>query len=119
MSPPPTKRTVLKTVRLAPRELLAIQRKAQAVGLPVSTYLRELAFGHRPRARRRFLDNAGIAQVSRLGSNLFQLRRVAEASTGYDEVIEDLEATRGELQELLYAVMDAFDDEEDGPPPRP
>lgn len=107
MQSTPTRRTVRKTLRLTPEDRTAIERKAHAVGLPVSAYIRALALGRRPRARRRFQDTAGIAQLSRLGNNLLQLRRVAEAS-GHARVQRDLEATLAELRELLHALMDTF-----------
>lgn len=112
MPAPPTKRTVLKTVRLSARELTNIQWRAYAVGLPVSIYLRGLAFGRRPRARRRYLDSAGNLQLSRLGNNVRQLLRVAEASRR-PSVQEDLEATIAEIRDLLHAVMDASEDDEE------
>lgn len=108
MPPPPTRRTVRKTLRLAPKDGLAIKRKAAAVGLPVSAYVRALGLGRRPRARRRFRDNEGIAEVCRIGSNLFQLRRVVEAS-GDARVHEDLETTIEELRGLLDALHDRFE----------
>lgn len=108
MPPSPTRRTVRKTLRLGPKDGLAIQRKAAAVGLPVSAYIRALGLGRRPRARRRFRDNEGIFEVNRIGINVLQLRRVAEAS-GEAGVHEDLEATLVELRGLLDALHDDYE----------
>lgn len=107
MPPPPTRRTVRKTLRLAPKDGLAIKRKA-AVGLPVSAYVRALGLGRRPRARRRFRDNEGIVEVNRIGINVLQLRRVAEVS-GDAWVHEDLEATIEELRGLLDVLHDDYE----------
>jgi hypothetical protein len=70
----------------------------------VSTYLREVGLGRRLRARRLYIDRAAIAQLSRIGVNLKQLRRVAEAAgdTGTArEVEESLVAVRAALDRLM------------------
>lgn len=105
MSSAPTKRTVLKTIRLTPDELTTIERHAHAVGLPPATYLRELALGRPLRARRKFRDLAGLGQAGRLGNNLRQLLRMAQDSGA--TVQADLEETIEELYGLFEALGDA------------
>lgn len=98
-----TRRTVHKTFRLTMAELALLRRNAGASGLPVSTYVRRLALGRKVRAKRRHVDCAAIYQLSRLGTNVLQLQRVAQES-GQAAVDAELEAAIEELRELLDAL---------------
>lgn len=100
---PKTTKTLRINVRLAPDEHRVLLEKARAVGLPLGTYLRELALGRRLRARRGHVDGRAIAQLSRVGNNLRQLGRVA-ADAGDTRAQDDLDATFADLQ----AVIDLF-----------
>jgi hypothetical protein len=101
---PPTRRVRRVTLRLSDRERLGIERRAAAVGRPVSTYLREVGLGRKMRARTLYIDRTAIAQLSRIGVNLKQLRRVAEAAGDGEmvrEVEESLVAVRAALDQLM------------------
>lgn len=103
-SRPPTRRIRRVTLRLSDDERSGIERRAAAVGRPVATYLREVGLGRRLQARRLYIDQAAIAQLSRIGNNLRQVRRVAEAAGDGEtvrEVEEALEAVRAALDQLM------------------
>lgn len=102
-SPPPprTPRTCRMTVRLTGRELAALRRRARAVGLPLSDYLRASALGSRVRMRPGSLEREAIAQLARIANNLRQLQAVAREAGQPDEVLKI-----GAVLEEVGAVMD-------------
>jgi len=101
----PTQRTVHKTFRLSPEERETLRRNASAAGLPLSTYVRRVALGRKVRARRRFVDQDAIYQLSRIGTNLEQFRRVIDAGSGDDPVRAEVVATVQEIREVLEALL--------------
>lgn len=101
---PSTRRTVLKTFRktfrLSPGERETLRRNASAAGLSLSTYVRRVALGQKVRARRRFVDQHALYQLSQIRKNLEQLRRVIDTGGGDDQVWADVVATVEELREV-------------------
>lgn len=95
-----TRKTERITVRLQAHEHETLCEKADAVGLPLGTYLRQLGLGRRLRARRDHLDGKAIAQLSRVGNNLRQLERVA-AETGNAQAEANLQETFVDLQAVI------------------
>ena len=73
------KRTKGILLRLTPVEIEALRERARLCGYPTETYLRELAFGHKPKAKPRDLESRAIHQLARIGNNLNQLTRAANA----------------------------------------
>ena len=102
---PSTRRTVFKTFRLSPEERETLRRNASATGLPLSTYVRQVALGKTVRARRRFVDLDAIYQLSQIGKNLQQLRRVIEAGGGDNQVWADVVATAEALREVWKGLL--------------
>lgn len=100
-----TRRTVFKTFRLSPEERETLRRNASAAGLPLSTYVRRVALGQKVRARRRFVDLDAIYQLSQIGKNLQQLRRVIDAGGGDDQVWADVVATAEEVREVVKGLV--------------
>lgn len=93
-------RTLVKSVRFSPSEWAAVEGRASEVALPPARYLREAALGKRlaPRANAR-----AVHQLARVGNNLNQLARAANATRRVElsqrlaEVLLELERTLGEL----------------------
>lgn len=100
-SPPPaTRRTELLRVRLSEDERRTIRARAEECGKPTSTFVRELALGSVPRARSGRLEEKLVYHLGRIGNNLNQLTRRANA-TGRLPERRYLDAV---LEELLGAL---------------
>jgi hypothetical protein len=80
--PPAVPRTVGKLIRFRPDELATIAERAGACGAPVARYIREVALGVTPRARRTEATAELIRQLARIGNNLNQLTRAASDGRG-------------------------------------
>ena len=61
-------------IRLHPDELGRLQRYAQTLGMPTSTFVRDAAVGYRIASRS---DSETIRHLARIGNNLNQLTRLA------------------------------------------
>lgn len=70
-------RTAAKLIRFRPEELAAVMERARACGTPVAKYIREVAIGVTPRARRTQANAELIQHLARIGNNLNQLAYVA------------------------------------------
>ena len=89
--------TVVKPVRFAPEEWEKIVARAQEVNLAPSVYVRRTTLGYRLSRR---VDQKAICHLGRIGNNLNQLARVANA-TGEVELGARLDGT---IEELLEAI---------------
>jgi hypothetical protein len=87
-------------VRFTPEELHRIRERARYCGLPASTFLRELGLGAELRERPRRIEKDAIYHLSRLGNNLNQLTRAANA-TGRVELSERLREVLAELRAAI------------------
>ncbi len=67
-------------VRVTADQRRKIRERADECGLPVSTFVRKVAMGSIPRARPRRLEKKAVYHLGRIGNNLNQLARVANAS---------------------------------------
>lgn len=74
--------TLVKPVRFAPEEWDKIRARAAEVRLPPSTYVRETALGYRLSGR---INSRAIYELGRIGNNLNQLTRVANATGRIDQ----------------------------------
>jgi len=88
---------LVKPVRFAPDEWHKIQVRAAEVRLPPTTYVRQTALGYRLSGR---INSRAVAELGRIGNNLNQLTRVANA-TGRTDQTKRLETV---LNELIEAV---------------
>ena len=93
-------RTEVLRVRLAPEEREVIRARAEQCRKPVSTFVREVALGSVPRARPRRLEEKAVYHLGRIGNNLNQIARTANATGRLDEARRLDEA----LAELLDAI---------------
>ncbi len=93
-------RTEVLRVRLAPEEREVIRARAEQCRKPVSTFVREVALGSVPRARPRRLEEKAVYHLGRIGNNLNQIARTANATGRLDEARQLDEA----LAELLDAI---------------
>ena len=89
--------TLVKPVRFAPEEWGKIRARAAEVRLPPSTYVRETALGYRLSGR---INSRAIYELGRIGNNLNQLTRVANA-TGRIDQAKRLESALYELTEAI------------------
>lgn len=67
------RRSLLKTVRFAPREWQLVIQQARAAGRPVSRYIRETSLGAAPRPRRAHLSNTVINMLGQIALRLTRL----------------------------------------------
>ncbi len=94
---PEPRYTLVKPVRFAPEEWDKIQARAAEVRLPPSTYIRQTALGYRLSGR---INARAIYELGRIGNNLNQLTRVANA-TGLIDQSKRLKTVLYELTEAI------------------
>ena len=90
--------TLVKPIRFAPEEWQKIQKRAELVSLPPSVYVRQTALGYRLSQR---INSKAIAQLCRVGNNLNQLARVANATGRVN--------TSRRLKEVLKKIITAIE----------
>ena len=100
MPDPSQFKTEIVSVRMSSDELSAVAQRAHDCGKCLSTYMRIVALGSVPRARPRRIEQEAVYQLGKIGNNLNQLARVANAS-GQIRQVQRLEQV---LQELLNTV---------------
>lgn len=93
--------TLVKPVRFAPEQWAKIQTRAGEVRLPPSTYVRQTALGYRLSGR---INSRAVAELGRIGNNLKQLTRVANA-TGRTDQTKRLETVLKELTEAVRRLV--------------
>lgn len=98
--PPAYRRTASILVRVSPAEHAAITARARETGRPVSRYLREVGVGLRPRVPAGAANAAAVRELGRIGNNLNQLAREANAGR-----LADLEARVEAALAELHAVV--------------
>ena len=96
----PQLRTEAVLVRLSPEERRRIREHARACGKGTSTYMREASLGLKPRVRPRRLEQQAVYQLGRLGNNLNQLARAANATGQFEE--------SRRLQEILDELLETI-----------
>lgn len=87
-------------VRVSAEQRRKIRERAAECGLPVSTFVRKVALGSVPRARPRRLEKEAVYHLGRIGNNLNQLTRVANASG----LVAEERHLRAVTEELLAAL---------------
>lgn len=97
---PAPKRTELLRVRLSEDERRTIRTRAEECGKPTSTFVRELALGSVPRARPGHIEERLVYHLGRIGNNLNQLARRANATGRLPE--------RRYLDAVLEELLDAL-----------
>ena len=89
--------TLVKPVRFAPEEWDKIRARAAEVRLAPSTYVRQTALGYRLSGR---INSRVIYELGRIGNNLNQLTRIANA-TGRIDQTQRLKTALHELTEAM------------------
>jgi hypothetical protein len=99
--------------RFAPDQHAAIAERAQLCGLTVAAYLRLLALGGTPVARRSEV-RAAIVAVNRVGNNLNQLMKLANSGLVLQpDLLRETAALRAEIDALRQAFLAALRGEPD------
>ena len=93
-------RTKILPIRMSAAELQTIGERAHICGKGVSTYMREVALGSVPRARPQRLEKKAVYQLSRIGTNLNQLARIAN-TTGRIDFARRLEEVLGQITDAI------------------
>lgn len=73
-------RTRTMLVRFTPTEFDRVRAAATVAGRAMARYVREVALGAVPHARRQVTDTKVVAQLARIGNNLNQFAHVANAT---------------------------------------
>ena len=90
----PERRTAAKLIRFHPDELAHITERARACGRTPARFIRETALGAIPKARQHAPTDAALCELARIGKNLDELARLAQAGR------------HAALTERLAAVLD-------------
>ena len=93
----PPKFTLVKPIRFAPDEWEKITKRAEEVVLPPSVYVRRTTLGYRLSRR---INSRAIYQLSRIGNNLNQIARVANA-TGRVDVARRIDEVLSEVTNAI------------------
>ena len=94
------RRSLRMVIRLRPDELATITERAGSCGTPTARYVREIALGFTPRARRTQANAELIRQLARIGNNLNQIARAA--NTGAQ--VADTPQLRVVLDEVIATI---------------
>jgi chromosomal replication initiation ATPase DnaA len=97
-------RTVIRPARFTPAEWARVEDRARACGIGPSTYLREVALGVELEVRAGALEREVVYHLARIGNNLNQLTRAANALRRV-ELSSRLELTLAELRAALRRVV--------------
>lgn len=86
-----------------------IAARADALGLPLSAYMRSVALGVEPPARKAGVDAEAVAALNRVGSNLNQLAKIGNKSgtlnagqiKALGAVLSQVKQTAGKIGEAI------------------
>ena len=91
-------------MRLTQKEYDTLHRNAKRAGLPLSTYMRFMMKGCRPKERPSMDWFKFYSQLCRIGNNLNQLTHLAHHNGAADA--DSFQQYRADFSELLLALMD-------------
>jgi hypothetical protein len=100
-------RTIVRAARFLPAEWVAVKRRAAEAGKPPATFLREAALSAQiiqALAREPSRADRAVYELARIGNNLNQLARAANASGRFaieeqvQAVLDDILTLIGELR---------------------
>ena len=100
MNQTPEQRTKVLSVRLTPTDWNTLAKRADQCGIAVSTFVRQAALGFAPKPKRRRLEKQAIYQLGRIGNNLNQLTRTANANRR----VELSQRLQDVLQQVVAAI---------------
>lgn len=93
------KRVLVRTVRFSPDEWATVEAKAALAGMTPSRFIREAALGVEVKARRGAEAAQLVHQLGRIGANLNQLARLANARGFF--IGDRVEAVLAEVLEAI------------------
>lgn len=96
-------RTERITVRLQPSERAVIEQRAAECGMAPSTFLRTAGLGAVPRPRPGAVERQAVHQLARIGNNLNQLARHANAA-GRLRLAERIEQALTDVEAILRSL---------------
>jgi hypothetical protein len=97
------KRTVQSMVRFTPDEFVAVAERARVCGRPPARYIREVALGAVPKARKATTNAELIRELSAIGNTLQQLR-MTPRGVGDAPVAEQCELAFRELLDVIRRI---------------
>ncbi len=97
---PQVRRPHAPKVRFSDEELAALRARARECGRPVARYVRETVLGSVPKARRHAAEQELIRHLARIGNNLNQLAREANAASRFPAKAR-IEALLAELHAII------------------
>ncbi len=95
----------LPPVRVTEAEFMAVKHEAAAVGLSITNYLRQLTLTGHAVPRRTAADDRLLVELNRIGINLNQVARQANAGGGLNG---ELGSVIARLHGVLEQVGDAY-----------
>ena len=97
------RRTVKRVVSFSPEEYKAIVARAQACGRTPARFIREASLGAVPKERRNMMADEIVLQLGRIGNNINQLAREANAASHFPAEAK-LDAALAELHAAILRV---------------
>ena len=97
---PQVRRPHAPKVRFSDEELAALRERARECGRPIARYVRETALGSVPKPRRHAAEQELVRHLARIGNNLNQLAREANAAARFP-ADERIEALLAELHAII------------------
>lgn len=96
----PTERPLIRSSRYSEAEWQAITEAAARAGKLPSTFIREAALGQKITARRGAANDAAVKELNRIGNNLNQVARAANAG-GMPDLERSVRESLAELVEVI------------------
>lgn len=96
----PTERPLIRSSRYSEDEWQTITEAAARAGKLPSTFIREAALGQKITARRGAANDAAVKELNRIGNNLNQVARAANAG-GMPELEKSVRDSLAELVEVI------------------
>lgn len=96
----------LPPMRVTLAERVAAEQQAQLAGLPLSDYGRRRILGHRIQPKRTSYQSAVLVELNRIGVNLNQIARAANAGRGLPPDFAEVQA---ELRAVLHRAVEGFE----------
>lgn len=94
------RRTAKKLVSFTPEELRAVAARAAECGRTPGRFIREVSIGVVPKARRNGAEQEIVRHLARIGNNLNQLAREANASARFPDEAR-IDAALAEIHAII------------------
>ena len=107
------RRTLRVIIRYHAAEHSAVRERARICGVPLARYLRDVSLGAMPRERRHRATDEAIRHLARIGNNLNQLAREANARDRFPTEAR-IDAAVDELRRAIVHLVRGDETELDG-----